>query len=749
MATRGSRTTRKATTVRVRGHKRTIALGLLVVVLMFIARYRQPDAFEFLDLKVNDLRMYSGQVAPPTGVVDIAAIDDASIDELGQWPWPRDTMAKLVTSLKNYYQVAIIASDVMFTERGETDIERSTIADNLKALKLAPNEIAQAVGLSGDQALAAAIKAQGETILPYFFETVFEAGTKNTAESNVVGALSKIRQPGPLVYNIVNQAPGPQPPLFFATQYIPPIPSLNQAAQSIAFVNIDHDLDGAIRDEYTVIPFDGAYCVPMFLAAVRAATNDSALILRLDQFGVQGVQIAGEQIPVDLGGHMLLRYRGPQGTIPRFSVSDIIDHKVPKASLASHIVVIGLTATGLGDRGVTPFSGETPRVEIHATAIDNVLKGDFVFKPREPIIELAAGAIVGVSIAIAAGTVSAVSALIAALLLGFGYFAFAQYRLDMSGEIIGVVFPLSTLALTYLALVSYRYATEGREKRHLRHAFEHYLHPEVIESLVAKPEGLKLGGERRVMTILFADIVNYTGLSERTDPAALVALLNDYMTKMTDRILESGGVVDKIRGDGIMAFWGAPVEVANQAGAAIDAALAMLAELRSLQKNDPRFKDIDIGIGIATGEAIVGNFGGANRFDYSVIGDTVNLASRLEGLTRHFKVHLLASRQTLNESRGKYIARELGLVKVKGKEQLVPVVEVAAHEGDGVDPAFYRRFASVIDLIHSGAAANAKSELEAMHTENPKDEVVRLYIEKLGHDPANAPSEMVFEFDTK
>ncbi len=749
MAARASRVTRGATSLRVRGHKRTIALGLLVVVLMFIARDRRPDAFEFLDLKVSDLRMYSGKVTPPTGVVDIAAIDDNSIDELGQWVWPRAIFARLWTSLKDYYQASVIASDVMFSEHDETDLERSTIAENLKTLNLQPAAIAQAVGTSGDLALAAAIKAQGETILPYFFESVFAAGTKNTAASHVVGALSKIREPGPLVYNIVNQAPGPQPPLFFATEYLPPIPSLNEAAKSIASVNIDHDLDGAIRDEYTVLPFDGAYCVPMFLAVVRAVTNDSALVLRLDQFGVQGVSVAGENVPVDLGGHMLLRYRGPQGTMPRFSVSDIIDHKVPRANLAGHIVIIGMTATGLGDRAVTPVGDEMPRVEIHATAIDNVLKGDFVFKPREPTIELAGGAIIGVSIAIAAGTVSAVSSLIAALLLGTGYFAFAQYRLDSIGELIGVVFPLSTLWLTYLALVSYRYATEGREKRHLRHAFEHYLHPEVIESLVAKPEGLKLGGERRVMTILFADIVNYTGLSERTDPAALVALLNDYMTKMTDRILESGGVVDKIRGDGIMAFWGAPVEVPNQTGAAIDAALAMLSELRALQKNDPRFKDIDIGIGIATGEAIVGNFGGANRFDYSVIGDTVNLASRLEGLTRHFKVHLLASRQTLNDSHGKYIARELGLVKVKGKEQLVPVVEVAAHEGDGVDPAFYHRFASVIDLIHNGSAANAKSELEAMYTEHPTDEVVRLYIEKLGHDPANAPSEMVFEFDTK
>src|SRR5215469_9752831 len=323
-----SKVTRLATMVRVRGHRRTIALGLLVVVLLFIARSRVPDAFEFLELKVSDLRMYTGKGMPPTGAVVIAAIDDNSIDELGQWVWPRATWAKLITTLKDYYQVAIIASDVMFSERDETDIERSGIAENLKALKLAPAAIETAVGTSGDQALAAAIKAQGETILPYFFETLSPAGAKITPSSHVVGTLSKIRDPGPLAYNLVMRGDNKMPPLIFASEYLPPIPALNQAAKSIAFVNIDHDLDGAIRTELTVIPFDRQFCVPMFLAVARAATNDSQLILRMDQFGIQGVQVDGEAIPVDLGGHMMLRYRGAPGTIPHQSIADIINRKV-------------------------------------------------------------------------------------------------------------------------------------------------------------------------------------------------------------------------------------------------------------------------------------------------------------------------------------------------------------------------------------------------------------------------------------
>lgn len=741
------RKTRRATTIRVRGHRSTIGLGLLVVVLVFIAHGRFPHAFEFLELKVFDLRMYSGAIAPPTGEVAIAAIDDKSIAEMGQWVWPRSIMAQLVTALSDYKAI-IIASDVLFSERDETDITRADIADHLKAEGLKSDVIQSVVGTSGDDALAAAIKAQGNTILSYYFESIYSGDIPVTDTSHIKGAIDKIRAPGPQIYNIVNESPRAVAP-YIAREYVPPIPRMTEAAKAIAFVNVDHDLDGAIRSEYTAIRFDGLYCAPLFLAVARAAAGDQPQQLIVDADGIQKVRIEDVNIPVDPAGHMLLRFRGPKGTFPYYSVSDIIHHKIAPDLLAGKIVIFGMTATGLGDRGVTPVDDEMPRVEIHATAIDDVLKGDFIFKPREPKIEYAAAAVLGLAIALAAGTVSAVASLIAAIVLGVGYFAFAQHRLDVSGELIGVVFPLSTLSLTYLALVSYRYMTEGREKAYLRHAFEHYLHPDIIASLVDQPQGLKLGGERRVLTILFADIVNYTGLSERTDPAALVALLNDYMTKMTDRILESGGVVDKIRGDGIMAFWGAPVEVPNHAGAAVDSALAMLIELGALKKNDPRFKDIDIGIGIATGEAIVGNFGGANRFDYSVIGDTVNLASRLEGLTRHFKVHLLVAKQSLTDARGTYISRELGLVKVKGKEQAVPVVEVVGHEGDGVDPAFYNRFASVIGLIHQGAANDARTELEAMHTERPSDEVVRLYLEKLGAEPGKSPGEMVFEFDTK
>ncbi|MFZ2062146.1 MAG: adenylate/guanylate cyclase domain-containing protein, partial [Candidatus Binatus sp.] len=301
----------------------------------------------------------------------------------------------------------------------------------------------------------------------------------------------------------------------------------------------------------------------------------------------------------------------------------------------------------------------------------------------------------------------------------------------------------------YMFLAGYRYITEGREKRYLRNVFEHYMDPDVISAVLDSPEGLKLGGEKRHLAILFADIVSFTKRAEKTEPEELLALLNTYMTSMIDVILKTGGVVDKLMGDGIMAFWGAPNDLENPSRSALDCALKMLENLHGLQKNDPRFADLDIGIGISTGDVVVGNLGGEKRFDYSVIGDTVNFSSRLEGLTRHFKVHLLVSRQTYSEAGAGYIARELGLVKVKGKELFVPIVHVAGRDNDGVDPSFYRHFADALSMIRAGDVFSAHQELIHLSETQPDDTPVRIYLDKLAADPDHPPTEMVFEFESK
>jgi adenylate cyclase len=720
----------------------TVAIGLAVVATIMF--FNRQGRLESIELSASDRLIYrAGASQPPSGAVVIARIDDKSIAELGRWPWGRDVEARLVQALIDY-RVAVVGFDVFLTERDSADVQREQISKQLKLSGLGDDSLHAMLAQSNDMKLADAIRAQGSTYLDFTFSALNE----KLSSQDLIGFRTTFLEPRPVFYNIVSKVAGAQDTTLTAAAYMPPIPVLNSAARGTAYANINLDDDGEARSFPTVISFNHRYCTPLFLAVVDAYANRAPMGLRFDADGVAGLRIGGTQIPVDELGRMVVHFRGPPGTIPGFSIADIIDHRVAPNALKDRIVMVGLTAHALGDRFVTPVGADFPGVEIQANAADNVLTGDFLLhNGRLSEVEKFAGLLIGIAISFVAAYMTAISGATIAIILGAGYFLYATHLLNADGEILGFVFPLMVLVLTYIFVMSWRYFAEGAEKRHLRHVFEHYLDPDVIASVVDNPTGLKLGGERRHLSILFSDIVNFTSRAERSDPEPLVALLNTYMTAMTNLILQSGGVVDKLMGDGIMAFWGAPIAIGNPAREAIKCALRMMEELAALARRDERFVDLKIGIGICTGEAVVGNFGGEQRFDYSVIGDTVNLASRLEGLTRPFKVGILANRPTLEEAGDGFITREIGLVKVKGKDVLVPVVEIVALEGNGVDPAYYQRFASAIAMLRKGDSPEA--ELRSLMLDRPDDQVIAMCLERLHPSDGRPPNEMIFEFDTK
>jgi adenylate cyclase len=722
----------------------TIAIGLAVVIAIALLNHAYPRALELAQLTSGDWRIYHAGLPQPTGAVVIARIDDKSIAELGRWPWDRKVEARLVQALAGD-KAAVIGFDVLMTERDSADVERDVIVAQLRGAGVSDQALRALAAQGSDDEFATAMKAQGETYLGYAFSS---HQLHDGPEATQPGYLARFLPPPPLAYAIVRKSPDAYDFTMVAQSYLPPIPILNSAARGTGYYDIDTDADGAARSYPAVVRFKDRYCVPLFLAMASAYAGHAPLTLSFDRRGVAGITIAGEPIPVDELGRMMVHFRGNAGTIPWYSIADILAGRIPPNALNGKIVIVGLTAHGLGDRFVTPMGGDFPGVEIQASAIDNVLAGDFITRNgRLAFEEAGAALLLGVAVTIATALMPAsASALIAIGLLG-SYIGYATYRLRENGDLLGIIFPVVTVGLTYLVTTSWRYFTEGAEKRYLRHAFEHYLNPDVIAAIVDDPEGLKLGGERRHLSILFADIVGFTSRAERSEPEPLVALLNVYMTAMTDLILESGGVVDKLMGDGIMAFWGAPVVLANPARAAVDCALRMLEALRGLAQRDERFRDLHIGLGICTGDAVVGNFGGERRFDYSVIGDTVNLASRLEGLTRQFKVSLLVNRPTMNQAGDGFIAREIGMVRVKGKDQLVPVTEVVAREGDGADPSYYRRFGEALGLLKHGASPEAA--LRAMLAERPDDHVIAMCLDRLQAANGRLPAQLIFEFDTK
>jgi adenylate cyclase len=721
----------------------TVAIGLTVAAT--ITYFNRQGRLQSIELSASDHLIYrQGALPNPSGAVVIGRIDDKSIAELGRWPWGRDVEARLVQALTSYH-ARVVGFDVFLTERDSADVQREQLSKQLKLSGGGDATLDAMLARSNDERLADAVRVQGSTYLDFPFSAI---GVKTPRDQDLSGYRKTFLEPRPLAYNLVTKTAGATDTTINADGYLPPIPLLNSAARGTGYANIDLDEDGEARSEPTVVRFNRRYCVPLFLAVVDALLGYPPMSIHFDADGVSGISLAGIQIPVDDFGLMEIHFRGPPGTIPGYSISDIIDHRVPPDALKNQIVMVGLTAHGLGDRFVTPVGADFPGVEVQANAADNVLKGDFLLHDA-PLWkeEQRAGLLIGIAISFVAAYTAAVSGAAIAVVLGATYFFYALHSLNAHGEILGFVFPLMVLVLTYLFVMSWRYFAEGAEKRYLRHVFEHYLDPDVIASVVDNPAAFKLGGERRHLSILFSDIVNFTSRAERTDPEPLVALLNTYMTVMTDLILQSGGVVDKLMGDGIMAFWGAPLEMKNPAREALKCALRMTEELKALAKRDERFADVKIGIGICTGEAIVGNFGGEQRFDYSVIGDNVNLASRLEGLTRPFKVGILANRPTLEEAGGGFITREIGLVKVKGKDVLVPVVEIVALDGNGIDRDYYERFTSAIRMMRKGDSPEA--ELRSLLQDRPNDQVIAMCLERLYRADGRPSNEMIFEFDTK
>jgi adenylate cyclase len=722
----------------------TVAIGLITVAAITALKQYYPSAFEWAELKASDLRLYHGTLPKPTGKVVIATIDDKSIAELGRFPWPRSVQARLITAL-HAYNAAVVGFDVAFTEHDPIDVEEQELARRLENVGVGQRLVRDALGGSNDLSFAHAMQQQGSTYLGYFFRSHMFHEPSGTE----LGSFrAQLIEPWPVAYNLTLKGPGARQQTYIANGYLPPIQVLNAAARGTAYVDIDDDSDGTARSEPAVIRFDGRYCVPLFLTMADAYLGRPPLTVRFDASGVSGIEIGTEKIPVNELGAMMVHLRGNAGTMPRVSIADIIDGRVPEAALAHKVVLIGLTAHAIGDRINSAVGGDFPGVEFQATAIDNVLAGDFIYKSLYlTAIERLSAWIMGAAATLAAAFMTALFGALVMLGLAACYVLYTSWELSVNGRLVGVVFPLVTLLATYLMVVSYRYFAEGREKRFIRSAFELYVHPDYVASLMKDSSMLKLGGERRHLSILFSDIMGFTSRAERSEPEPLVALLNTYMTAMTNVIFETGGVVDKLMGDGIMAFWGAPLPAENPARDAINCAIRMQDELKKLAARDSRFGDIHIGIGIATGDVIVGNFGGEKKFDYSVIGDTVNLASRLEGLTRQFKVNILVNRQTYDEAAGDYIARQIGLVRVKGKAQLVAVVDIAGDKGDGIDQAHYQRFSEALALLQQGRSPEA--DLRTLQREWPDDHVVAMCLERILGATGNPPGEIVFEFDSK
>lgn len=448
--------------------------------------------------------------------------------------------------------------------------------------------------------------------------------------------------------------------------FLLPVKMFNDKANTIGFANIVPELDGICRKIPVFKEFRGTIVPSLALAGTSIFLNEPV-----------GTIIKGRKDAVDNYYEMVINYAGGYESFAYYSFYKVLSEKVAPEVFKNKIVLIGGTASGLFDFKAIPFSPTFPGVEIHANTMSNILLKNYL-KPLSPWMTFIFIFLFAIIPTLVLSKFSPLKAGIFTLLafLCYSFFVFFIFaKKNITAEYAG---PSLSIIISYVGILFYRFITEEKEKRWIKKTFSHYLSAHVLESILADPSNIRLGGERKNLTVLFSDIRGFTTISEALKPEEVVVLLNEYLSKMVEIVFKHDGTLDKFIGDAVMVFWGAPIPQEDHPQKAVLCAIEMIEELKKLQEkwHTEGNKIIDIGIGINTGDMIVGNMGSKVKMEYTVIGDNVNLGSRIEGLNKDFKTHIIISDSTYQAVKNTIETRSLGKVKVKGKEKEVEIYEV-------------------------------------------------------------------------
>lgn len=622
-----------------------VALELsFLVVLVVLVGDRVPGPKDFLlkvELSSQDLRYFLRErlrQSPDTSELCIVAIDEKSV-QARTWPWSRSVYAGFVRRMREAGARCVLF-DILFTEPRD-----------------AP----------GDQAFAATMHEAGNVFL--LFHAV-ERGESAPPRDEYLSFASA-----------TDIAPTWKTYLRFMT----PLPSLAEAAAGGGHCQIGADPDDKYRRAFLF-----AVSEQSGKAYPHAALDVARYVLGLKRAQVRFLEKAGaiqlgsrRLIPVDVGCRVQLNYPGGADSFKSYSFVDVEQGRVSAEAFRGRIVLVGATAAGLYDNKPQPLTKKFPGVATNATLIWNLLHGNFV-GDTTPLASALLVALMGVLIGLVVPRLSPLGGGLFALVLAAAYLLLAQYEFGAHTFMLEVVPQLLTVVVGFVTVTAYRLATEEREKKKIRDTFSLYVAPSVVNELLDDPARLQLDGVSKEITLLFSDIRGFTTMSEQLPPREVVSLLNEYFSVMTDIIFDHEGTIDKFIGDAIMVLFNVPKEQPNHAELAVRTALAMRQGLRQLQEKwaTEGKSGFGIGIGINTGEAVVGNIGSPTRMDFTAIGDNVNLASRLEGLTRNYNAEIIISEHTCARVKDLFQTRKLDRVRVKGRDEPVTIYAVEGIRGD-------------------------------------------------------------------
>ena len=668
------------------GYARLLCLALLIGFAALRAadpapveeiRVRTFDAFQRIEPRKKTIR--------PVTIVDI---DDKSLEKLGQWPWPRTRIADLVTELTRLGAV-VIAFDAVFSEPDR--LNPAFAADTFRNLDEETRAKLRALP-SNDQIFADAIKASrvvlGESGLP-----------------EEIAALDKTLP----VTGIAMLGEEPQRFMFDFPGLLRNVPVLEHAAAGRGLFTIRPERDGIIRRVPMIMQAQGQTMPSLTFEILRVASGSGTILIKAEKAGIKSIGVKGFEIPTDHNGQLWVHYARNDASIYVPAVN-VLEKNVAPDMIAGKLVLIGTSAVGLNDIKTTPVSRAMPGVEIHAQVLESALTGAVISQPIFGIaVEFATALLFGLLVIAFAPqfgpvTLVVLGAAFASMLIGLSVYFYAHDRL-----LIDFTYPLMSTTAIYLTLIFTSFVREQAQRRQIRSAFGQYLSPALVEQLAQSPEKLVLGGEEREMTIMFSDMRGFTSISEtyKNDPQGLTALMNRFLTPLTNAILNRKGTIDKYMGDAIMAFWNAPLDDKDHELNACEAALDMLERVDELNqareqeaKEEGRpFIPLNAGIGLNTGICVVGNMGSDLRFDYSVFGDSVNLASRLEGQSKEYGFPIIVGSKTALAVKDRFAILELDFIMVKGKKEPEVIYAIAGREDTAQSGRFQRLRNLTIEML--------------------------------------------------
>jgi len=666
--------------------KANLLISTLIAGVFSLLLYFNPPSFEKFNANFIDMAFNIRGKVKPSKDIAIIDIDEKSLQKLGQWPWSRDKIAQILKNLTNS-GIGIIGFDMVFAERDRTSPKK--ILEELNITKNVPDH---------DEILAKTLE-NSPAILGIVFNFENNITTNEPPRQNTIF----IEKNKTLGSDYIPKAIG----------YTTNLPILSQSAYSSGSFNMFSDSDGVVRYVPLLFSYEGSIYPSLTLEMIRAMLGVKVVEIYYDENGIAGLKVGNLEIPTDRYGRIFVNYRG--GKSYRYiSAVDIYNNNFDKKDLEGKILLFGTSAAGLLDLRSTPFSSVFPGVEIHANVLDNIINAEFISSPSYLLGENIVNIFVSVLVlALILSFLSPFVSLIFSLLyigLMFYYFYYEMFHI---GILLNFLYPFLAVVITIFYLLFNKLFVESKQKEIIKKKFATKVSPAVVDELLK--DEVDFSAKEREITIFFSDIRNFTTISEEFGSAKrLVEYLNSYLSKMSDIVIDANGTIDKYIGDAVMAYWNAPVSQKLHADLAVGCAIRQLESLKELNKT--LTPPISIGIGIHTGVATVGEIGSQNRSDFTIIGDSVNLCSRLEGLTKAYGAKIIISEDTKKLLKDSYKIRELDLVQVKGKNKSIKIFEVLGFgEFDPAEQEREKFYLKALEFYRSADFKEAMSLFTQLH----------------------------------